>query len=215
MRYLGLFLFTWVGIALAGSDKEPPRGANEPNPDWLAAVERLRALPLPGEIKNASLAAPIGEVFDVPAENKAKLKDLSAAYDAEALKLAARWESELKALRDAHEAKMIQALPEPRRDAAKKVLDFSHQRWVTPTDREASFRKVYSERVNALREQKSKMSAEEYAEAAEKQKSWVKEERARMIQQDEDLLKQLREMLAPDDAKRLDPFNRNRPAKQN
>jgi len=209
-------------LLAAAEAKDRPK-ANEPfrappaelNAEWLGAVERLRVLPRPGEIKAAGVTANLCSVYELADGDASKCETLAKEYDAALLKLAAKWLEEEKALRAEYEARLVLLLPEAKREAARKALEFSHAHWVTPTDREAGFRKEYSERLTALRESRLRISAEEFEATGAKLKAWVKGRRAQLTQQDENVLRQIREMLAPDEAARLDQFDRNRPAKKN
>lgn len=217
---LAVVLTSWCVAATEGKDRpradEPLRAPpSEPSPEWIGAVERLRVLPRPGEIKAAGVTASICAVYVLTAENASQCGTIAKEYDAALLKLAAKWLEEEKALRSEHEARLMQLLPEAKRENARKLLELSHSHWVTPTDREAGFRKEYSERLAALLESRVRVSAEEYKTAGAKLKAWVSERRAQLTQQEEDVLKQIREMLAPEEAARLDQFDRNKPAKKN
>ena len=195
----------------AKADAPEQAAAAEQSPEWIGAVERLRLLPRPGEIKTATVTANISALYALTPDESAKYAAAAREYEAALLPLAAKWLEEEKALRAEHEAKLVQLLPEAKRENARKLLEFSHANWVTPTDREAAFRKEYSEKATALRESKMHISAEEYEVARAKMQAWVKESRAKLNQQNQDLLKQIREMLAPEEAARLDQFDKSRP----
>ncbi|MCY3023212.1 MAG: hypothetical protein NTW87_29905 [Planctomycetota bacterium] len=204
---------------LAGEPKEKSRAdepgrapSSEEHPEWLAAIERLRLLPRAGEVKCAGISANLVSIYAPPAEAAAEIGKIEDAYDAALVKLAAKWEQEAKALRAEYEAKIVAALPEAKRESARKVLAFSHERWVTPNDREAKFRKEYVERRAAVAESLPKLSAEEYEAAKAKMQAWVREERAKLRNQEEELLKQTRDLLAPEDAARLDGLSPRKPA---
>ena len=49
----------------------------EQNEPWLAAVERLRALPRPGEVKNMHLTAGVPQIYDLNEAAKARLARVS------------------------------------------------------------------------------------------------------------------------------------------
>ena len=182
----------------------------EPTPEWLAAIERLRINPKPGEIENGGLTTGVTEVFELSPAEQQNVDKIVAEYDAELVKKAAKWEEELKAARAEYEAKVIAALPEPKRDAAKKILDFSHAKWTPPLDREQKFKVAFVEREKALREKTKGKTPEEIADAREELRAWVKEERARMTKEDEDLIASLKALLTPEEAQRLDRYNRHR-----
>jgi len=213
---LAAVLTGWCVAAAQVKDKpksgEAPRAASsEPDPEWLGAVERLRVLPGPGEVKAAGATASLWALYELAPEDTAKCEAIAKEYDAALLKLAAKWLEEEKALRAEHEARLVQLLPEAKRAAARKALEFSHAQWVTPTDREAGFQKEYSEKV---REARAHTKLEELEAARSKVKAWVSERRARMAQREEDVLKQVKEMLGPEEAKRLDQFDRSKPAQK-
>ena len=217
MALAAVVLTSWCGAA-AQEQEKPGAGApvramsTELGPEWLGAVERLRVLPRPGEIKAASVTANICAVYGLSPEDTAKGDTITKEYEAALLKLAAKWLEEEKALRTEYEARLVQLLPAAKREAAGKLLEFSHAQWVTPTDREAGFRKEY---VEKLREARGRLKAEELEAERAKIQAWVKERRAQLTQRTEDVLKQIREMLAPAEAARLEQFDRNRPAKKN
>ena len=177
--------------------------ANEPSDAWLAAVERIRAMPLPGEFKNAGLEADLEDVFELNDAAKTEIIKLQSAYSAELLQRAAKWADEEKALRAEYEAKVLQSIPEARRDAAKKALEFSHTSWLPPLERDGNFKKEFSTRVAELRDNRAKLSVDELNEAREKMHAWVRETRDKLAARDEDTIKQLKALLAADEAERL------------
>lgn len=186
------------------ADERPRAAPAELSPEWLGAVERLRLLPRPGEIKGFGFVANVAAVYGVSAESAAKCEAVQKEYDAALLKLAAKWEQDAKALRAEYEPKLVQALPQEHREPAQKVLNASNAHWMTPYDRETGFRNEFAKRSAEVRESKLKITAEAFEEAKGKLQAWVRETRAKLIQQNEDYLKQLREMLGPDNAARLD-----------
>jgi len=221
---LALWCALWAGclvLAGEGKDKDKPRAdepgrapAVEQGSEWLAAIERLRLLPRAGEIKAAGVSAGLGDIYGLSGETAAKYEALQKDYDAARVKLAAKWEQEAKALRAEQEAKMLQLLPEAKREAAGKTLDFAHAKWVTPLDKETWFCKEYAERRAAVGDARVRVSAEKFEEAKAALVAWVKETRAKMMRQDEDLFKQVREMLGPDEAARLEVLKGKKPAEQ-
>lgn len=200
--------------AKADEPARPPMQA--PDPEWLGAVERLRLLPRPGEIKAGGVSAGLSALCGLPAEGAARCEAILKEYHAALLKLAAGWEQEAKAVRTEHEARLLQLLPDARRDAAQKALELSHSRWVTPHDREAAFRKEYAAKATAVRDSKLRVTTEEFEAARAKLQEWVHETRGKLIQQDLELLKQVRDLLSPEDAARLDQLSKHRgkPAEQ-
>lgn len=192
-------------------EKEPPRiRPPEHSDDWLEAIERLRSMPRPGEIKNAGVSASIADVYELTPEQKAKVAGINAAFEAELLARAAKWDAEQRALRDDYEARVLLAIPQERRESAKKLLDFSHSKWITPLDRESAFKKEYLRRANELLEDRAKLSVEELNEKRKEMQAWVKAERHRINAQDAEVLKGLRALLSKDELERLEQFDRNR-----
>ncbi len=182
----------------------------EPTPAWLIAIERLRITPKPGAVEQPGLTAGVTEIFELSKTEKENVEKIVADFDAELLKKAAKWEGEMKAARAEYEAKVIAALPEVRRDAAKKLLDFSHAKWAPPLERELKFRDEFVEREKALREKTKGKTPEEIADAREELKSWVKEARTAINKEDEDTINALKALLSADEAQRLDKYNRHR-----
>ncbi|MGD0092409.1 MAG: hypothetical protein ABSE73_21040 [Planctomycetota bacterium] len=223
-RITSLVAAALAGCCAAGAEEKEKPKADEParavvvsteqNPEWLAAIERLRLLPRPGEIKAVGVTAGIAAVYGLAPEATARCAATVKEYDAALLKLAAKWLEEAKALRAEQEAKLVQLLPDEKREPARKVLEFSHTHWVTPKDHEDPFVKEFSEKAAAAQEARAHIKAEEYEAAKAKLQAWVKERRAQLNQQDQELLKQIREMLTPEEAARLDQFDINRPAKK-
>jgi hypothetical protein len=211
LSLIGILMAVACAVAQAGEgkekarDDEPVRGSSAgPNQAWLAALERVRALPGPGQIVVADTRVDLAALHEPAPETAAKLKALGETYQAELLKLAAKWEQDARSLRAEYEAKMIEALPEARREAARAALKLSQERWTTPLDREAAFQREFTERVVGLRARKLQLSAEQYEEESAKIQTWVKQERARIRKQDEELRTQLRGLLAPEEAARFD-----------
>jgi hypothetical protein len=214
MIKIALVLLATVPLVSAGEPKDdkdpPPVRLPEYSDEWLEAVERLRSMPRPGEVKNFGTAASVTELFDLKPEEKAKVVEIAAAYESELLKRAAKWETEQRQLRDEYEVKVIAALPENRRAATKKLLDFSHSKWVSPLDLESGFKREYTRRANELREDRAKLSVEELSEKRKTMQAWVKETRNGINAQSDEVMKGIRELLSPEEAQRLEQFDRNR-----
>lgn len=190
--------------------EEPRLSAREPSAEWIAAFERLRSHPVAGEIKNAGISAHIAEVYEVQPEDRAKMARLLEDYEAELLKQAAKFEEELKALRGRYEAQMLQAVPEVRRENARKALDVSHQQWVTPHDRETSFRRQATARARDYREKKALLGAEENAAALAEMRAWTKQQLDRIKLEEEAAVNAVKALLSADEQARLEKHNRNR-----
>ena len=215
------FRFALIALMLSASlfaeepKPKPPAPAapapNEPSDAWLAAIERIRAMPLPGEFKNAGLEADLEDVFELNDAAKTEIIKLQSAYNAELLQRAAKWADDEKALRAEYEAKVLQSIPEARRDAAKKALEFSHNSWLPPLERDGNFKKEFSTRVAELRDNRAKLSVDELNEAREKMHAWVRETRDKLAARDEDTIKQLKALLAADEAERLQKLVHLRP----
>lgn len=199
----------------AGSGTAPPAAERlekwEPSENWIAAIERLRSFPRPGEIVNAGVTAGAADIVKVSPAEEASIDKLVAEYDAAALQKAAKWEDELKALRADYEAKVVAAFPEAKRDTAKKLLDLSHAKWVTPTERDVKFKKEFIEREKAFKLATRNKPPEETTEAREEIKTWIHDERAKMAKEDEETIAALKALLTPEEVERLERFNRHRP----
>jgi hypothetical protein len=200
---LPLFALVCV-LAIAEEPKPKPAApAADTNDAWLAAIERIRAMPFPGEFKNAGLEADLEDVFELNDAAKLEVVKIQNAYSAELLQRAAKWAEEEKALRAEYEAKALQAVPEARREAAKKALEFSHNNWTPTLERDGNFKKEFASRVAELRENRAKLSVDELNEAREKMHAWVRETRDKLALKDEDTIKNLKALLAADEAERL------------
>ncbi|HYG77753.1 MAG TPA: hypothetical protein VEK08_22295 [Planctomycetota bacterium] len=217
MRILALLIFASSALLLAGEPAPTPRPGIRPDlagaeldPEWLAIIERIRTLPRPGEIRNIGLTTDVTAVYDLSAEQKAEIEKQVRAYEAELLKLAAKWHQEQIALRSTYEAKVIATLPDAKKENARKVLDFSHTNWITPLDRDEAFKKEFSKRVADLRENRAKLSVDELNAAREEMQAWVKTQRDARIEKDQNVIKQLEAMLTPEEAERLKQFVRFR-----
>lgn len=211
-----LLLFALMCV-LARAEEPKPKPATpaaDTNDAWLAAIERIRAMPFPGEFKNAGLEADLEDVFVLNEAAKLEIAKIQNAYGAELLQRAAKWADEEKALRAEYEAKALQAVPEARREAAKKALEFSHSNWVPTLERDGNFKKEFSHRVAELRENRAKLSIDELNEAREKMHAWVRDTRDKLALRDEDTIKKLKELLAADEAERLQKLVRLRVPEQ-
>src|SRR5262245_48894297 len=121
-----------VGPAFAENLETPAKPAEKvrsQDPKWLTAIERLRLQPRPGEISNFAITTDIADIYKLTEEQKTKIAALQDAYDAAILQKAQKWEEESKALRAEYEAKLVEALPEEKREQSKKLLDLSHAHW--------------------------------------------------------------------------------------
>ncbi|HLX60071.1 MAG TPA: hypothetical protein VKX17_02195 [Planctomycetota bacterium] len=197
----------------AGQDAPPPDKPltqDERSMNWLIAVERLRTLPRAGDIQTAGILANIGDIVETTPEQKAAIAAALKAYDAALVQKTAQWENEMKAIRAECEAKIIAALPEARRDAAKKALDFSHENWVTPFEFEAQLRAEYIHKKAAS---ENKATPPEELEALKKElQSWIKEQRQKAAKKNSELVEKLRSFFDPKEAARLDDFDKNKEA---
>lgn len=184
----------------------------ELTPEWLAAIERLRLSPRPGQVVNAGISAGVADLFEVSAPVSEKIDKVVAAYDAERVKRAAKWNAEMLALRAEYEAKVVAELPEARRETAKKLLEFSHEKWQTPIEREAQFNKDFEEKLKDAREKSKNITPEQHAEQTEILRVWVRDQRAKLMKEDNDVIEGLRALLTPEEVQRLELFNRHRQA---
>lgn len=182
---------------------------HELSTDWLWAIERLRVMPRPGEIRTSEgLAAGVTDIYDLQPTETAQVEKVLADYDAALLQKAAKWETEMKELRAEYEAKVIAALPQAKQAEAKKVLDFSHSKWVTPSEREGKFRNEFAAKAKAFHEATKDKSLDEKAEGQEAISTWVKTERRKMTKEETDLIDAIKALLTPDATQKLEKFNR-------
>ena len=229
MRIAALLLTVLVAApAFAASEKDPappppptpPAKAEKPDTRWditpamLTAIDRLRLTPKAGEIMNSGITTGVTDVFEVPETAHENVDKLVAAYDADELKLAAKWERELKVLRADYEAKIIAELPEARRDAAKKLLDFSHDKALLPIELEQQFTRELIARSNETRERTKDLSPELQTEGRALLNQWVREQRNKITMEIANVVDGLREFLTPEEVQRLEKFNRHRLASQ-
>jgi hypothetical protein len=212
--FLALPLLLAAAISLAGDEKPIPAPPDklyhrELSTDWLWAIERLRILPRPGEIRTTEgLTAGVTDIYELQPAETAQIEKALTEYDAALLQKAAKWETEMKELRAEYEAKVIAALPQTKQVEAKKVLDFTHAKWVTPSEREGKFRNEFAARAKAFREATKDKSLEDKADGQETIARWVKAERAKLRKEDVDLIYAVRACLSPDAAEKLDKFDR-------
>src|SRR6185295_15142172 len=103
-----------------------------------------------------------------------------------------------KALRAEYEAKVLAALPEARRDAAGKVLAYSHEQWVTPFEFEAKLRAEYIDKRLAG---ENKDTPPEEIEAHKKElQSWIRTQREKAQARNKEVVNKLRALLDPKEA---------------
>jgi hypothetical protein len=199
------------GQSTAPVDK--PLTRDERSNEWLIALEKLRILPRPGDIQNAGILANIGDVVETTAEQKAAIAGAMKAYDAALVQKTAQWEADMKALRAEYEAKVLAALPAPRREAAGKALAYSHEQWVTPFEFEAKLRAEYIEKRLAG---ENKDTPPEEIEAHKKElQTWIRSQRDKAQEHNKEVVKNLKALLDPKEAERLSEFDKNKelPAK--
>lgn len=181
--------------------KEHPLTREERPIEWLMAIERLRQFPRAGDIQNAGVLANIGDIVETTPEQQASIAAQLKAYDAALLEKTKQWESELATLRVEHEAKLVASLPEARRDAAKKALDYSHAQWTTPFDFEVRLRSDFLQKKSAATE----------ADASHKEfVTFIKTQRVKAQEHDAETLKTLKSLLDPKEAERLNFMDKNR-----
>ena len=209
MRELKCCLFVLLLCCVIVAAQEPKddvvrTAAAESDEAWLAAVERLRSMPRPGEFKHGRLAVHVAEMADLTPQQKNELQKLESNYEAERLKLAAKWLDELKALRAKFEPGVAQHLPAARREALSKALEYSHANFVTPIDREFDFKRQYAERAGKLLDARAKASVEQLEEMREEMQAWVKQPRQKINQQDQQTVNAVKAMLNPDEAAHLE-----------
>jgi len=215
---LQLALFCATAMAVDEKPNTPPPDKlyhRELSTDWLWAIERLRVMPKPGEVRTSEgLDAGITDIYDLQPAETAQIEKALTDYDAALLQKATKWETEMKELRAEYEAKVIAALPQAKQAEAKKVLDFTHSKWITPSERAGKFRNETWARARAFHESTKDKSPEDKADAQENLAIWVKNERAKMTKEDIDLIDAIKAMLTPDAAQRLEKFDRFKQAAQ-
>lgn len=202
-----------------GEAPQPPVNAGSALPEsprlgWARLLERIRLQPRADELRNGPLAAHVSELFPSPEvgpETAGKVK-IIADYDKALLAMAARWETELCVLRAECDAKLIAALPEESRERAQAVLTLSRQKWQESMDRDMKLRSEYFERMRSAPRPASAPAtpAGAPALAAQAAAGWMREERAKISQQDLQTAKDLRALLKPEEAERLDRAGRAR-----
>ncbi|MEI6236356.1 MAG: hypothetical protein WCT04_25140 [Planctomycetota bacterium] len=197
-------------LSAQDASKTPPQPlvSEERSPEWLMAIERLRSLPRPGDIQNAGIFANIGDVVETTPEQKAAIIAAVKAFDAAMVEKATKWEAEMKATRAEYEAKIIAALPDARRDAAKKALEYSHEQWFPPLDFEAKLR---SEFLARKAKAEAKNSPPEELDGHRKElMTWIKTQRQLARDKNADVAIQLKMLLDPKEIERLNDFDKNK-----
>jgi hypothetical protein len=184
--------------------KKDPR---ERSPQWARAIERIRAQPRPGEIQNAGITAYVGDIVAVSEQDKAEIKKVLEAYDAAVLERAAKWEDELKTIRAQYEDKVIALLPAERREAIRNALKLSHDHWGAQYDLEAALQQGSLERFKNMPPKEQKAARDK---AREELRTWLEQQKTTAKQTTADVLKKIKELLLPDEAKRLEEFDRDR-----
>jgi hypothetical protein len=182
------------------------KNPRERSPAWVGAIERLRAQPRAGEIQNAGVTAYITDVVSVPDREKAEIQKILADYDAAVLERAAKWEEDLKALRAQYEEKMIELLPDDRREPMRNALKISHDNWITGHDLQAMIERNSIERMKNLPPREKPDREKALAEV----RAWLTEQRNLAKKKDEETLRKIRELLTPEEVKRLETFDRDR-----
>ena len=183
------------------ASKEHPLTLDERPIEWLMAIERLRQYPRAGDIQNAGVLANIGDIVETTPEQQAAIAAQLKAYDAALLEKTKQWESELAVLRAEHETKLVASLPEARRDAAKKALDYSHAQWTTPFDFEVRLKSDFLKKKNTTNE----------ADASHKEfVTFIKTQRIKAQEHDAETVKTLKSLLDQKEAERLNLMDKNR-----
>lgn len=201
-------------LNLFSAQAETPKPAPAPlvgeerSPEWLIAIEKLRSMPRPGDIQNTNVLANITDVIETTPEQKATVLAVMKAYDAAMVQKAAQWETDMKAARAEYEAKVIAALPEAKRDVAKKVLDLSHEQWVTPLEYEA---KIRSDFLKKKEKAEAKGTTPEELDAYRKDfMSWLQTQRQKLRERNMTVSKSIKALLDPKEVERLNDFDRNK-----
>ncbi len=193
------------------------------NQEWIAILERLRIQPRAGEINNGTVNASLADIFSDSAEAKTKSSAIAADYEKALLEKAAKWESDIRDLRAQYETKMLAEFPEAKRETAQKFLDMSRTKWSESATRDAKSRAEFLGRMRngtlpqlpglkpvATNQQQPNAHATPVGQPGADASTWMREERMKAIKQDEEGVKALRELLATDEAARLDHFTRGR-----
>jgi hypothetical protein len=209
------FILALVVVAanvLAGQDAAKPAMSplvpEERSTEWLIAIEKLRTLPRPGDLQNASVFANIADVIETTPEQKASIVAAMKAYDAAMVQKAAQWESEMKSARAETEAKIVALLPEARRAAAKKALDYSHDQWVTPYDFEARLRADFLKRKEKADD--VNVPKDELEAYRKEFMNWLQTQRQKSREKNADVAKNVKALLDPKEAERLSEFDKNK-----
>jgi len=214
-----------AGLALSAEPKEKEKEklkpdlnksthesqAQEKSTAWILAIDLLRQEPRPGEVINGGISASFVDVFELKDEDKVRVNQLMQEYEEALLKKAAAWDGELRAMRAECENKLLQNVPEGRRAQTQKVLDFSHAQWAEAHGRVLKLDAEYSRRIKAQKEALATTGNDDVKNSRNAMLSWLREEHQKWDQRDEATLKAIREMLTPEEAARLEQFDRKRP----
>lgn len=190
--------------------RRPPRWQDA---QWLGQMDRLRSHPRAGDIQTGTISANVVDVFEMDDQTREKAKKIMDEYDIAITEQARRWNKEAEGLRAEFEQRLTEVIPEARRDTAKKVLDFSHRNWSSSFEKEEQFKKEYAEQSAAMDKELAKIGNDEdkRKELRQRLSGWVAQHRKAMSDPDRDAIKQLREMMSPEEAARMDQYDRARP----
>ena len=214
MRLLCVLALLTGPALLWAADQAAPEAApahpvipvREQNREWVAALTRLRQEPRPGEIEHGSVYIEVARLYALDAEQKSKVEDELKAYDAAVLQKAALWEKELDATRAEYEAKLLTHVPEARREAAAKVLAFSHAHWLSSEDRDVQLTHELAEKMAKLKG----LTGEELKDARAAIPAWLRARKQEFTAEARAILDQLHALLTPDETARLDATDRSR-----
>jgi len=171
-------------------------------------------------LTNGSFVARITDIFSDAGETRLKTSAIQTEYDKALVDKLSKLEGELKELRAQFEDRIIQELPEAKRETAKKLLETSRTKWAEAGERDSKMRGDFLEHMRAAAQAANANRAKGVPSPTQPKpngvpdeaQTWLRDERAKATIQDSETILGLRALLPPEDATRFDRYNRSRVA---
>jgi hypothetical protein len=154
------------------------------------------------------------DIFSDSADAKAKTLAIQGEYEKALLERGAKWEVELKELRNRFEERVLQEVPEAKRESAGKLLAASRAAWASAAERDAKTRAEFLQKMRSGTQPIPPRPGIATPAAPSNPQAdasiWMRDERAKAVKQDADSVLQMRALLEKEDAGRFDRFDRSR-----